>query len=121
MDVNTTSKYNSSLKGGIAGAVVGAASGAMLYQLTRATLLPLRGNTTFSQKRDYIRDMQKTCSSHNIEMKGTTVSRTIKNSLKTLRKPSVIASGLLLATGIGTALGACIDMIRLKKQNDKNK
>lgn len=115
MDINTTPKYNTSLKGGITGAVVGAAGGAAVYQLTRATMLPLRGETTFSQKRDFINDMHKIFSNHNIEMKGTTVSRTVKSSLKTLKKPSVIASGLLLASGVGTAIGACIDMVRLKK------
>ncbi|MCR5265227.1 MAG: hypothetical protein K6E29_01370 [Cyanobacteria bacterium RUI128] len=115
MEVNKTSKYNLSAKCGIAGALIGAAGGAATYQLTRATLLPMRGNPTIAQKRDYISDMKRIYSNHGIDLKNTTVSKSIKNSLKTLRKPSVIASGIILSAGIGTAIGACIDLIKLKK------
>ena len=118
MDVNNSiakPRNNAYQKGGIIGMAAGAVGGAMLYNLTRATTLPLRGNPTISQKKNFIADMQNMFANHNIDMKNTTVSKVIKNSKKTLKQPTIIIAGLLVSAAIGTVIGACVDAVRNRK------
>lgn len=109
------SHCNATLKGGMYGMATGAVVGAALYNLTKATMLPLKGETTFAQKRNFITDMQKMFASHSIDMKRTTISKTIKSSQKSLKSPLTIVSGLMASLIVGTAVGACIDAIKAKK------
>lgn len=118
MEVNNATakpRNNAYQKGGIIGMAAGAVGGAVIYNLTRATTLPLRGNPTIAQKRNFISDMHNIFANHNIDMKSTTVSKAIKNSQKTLKQPSVIIAGLLISAAIGTVIGACVDAVRSKK------
>ena len=107
--------HNTYIKGGIVGMAVGAAGGAVIYNLTRAIKLPLKGATTNSQKRDFITDMQKMFTEHKIDMSKTTVSKTIKSSQKCLKNPLTIISGLVASLVVGTVIGACIDAVKTKK------
>ena len=74
-------------------------------------------NSNFSQRREILSNLQKTYTNLGVDMAKTSVSKILKYTVETLKKPSEIAKSVAGVAVVGAAIGLGIDMIKNHKRN----
>ena len=108
--------YHGTRKGAITGTAVGGADVGAGYVGAKLAQYALK-NSNFSQRREILSNLQKTYTNLGVDMAKTSVSKILKYTVETLKKPSEIAKSVAGVAVVGAAIGLGIDMIKNHKRN----
>ncbi len=108
--------YHGTRNGAIAGGVAGGAYIGAGFGGAKLAQCALK-HSNFSQKKEILSNLQKNYTNLGVNMAKTSVSKILKFTVETLKKPSEIAKSVVGVAIVGAAIGLGVDMIKNHKRN----